>query len=110
MCALSAVAKDHQMLTGKVLSQDLNSVNSGTAVVPVGGIIAAVPIERRSNIVVVETEHHRLAWSEYGRKTLIFVVGSTVSFYQDGNWFIVLDAQGHKHKFGLIHAEALGSN
>jgi hypothetical protein len=31
-------------------------------------------------------------------------VHDQVKFYRDGQWFVVLDNQGEKHKFCLLHA------
>jgi hypothetical protein len=109
MCSsVLAFAKDQpEYHSAKVISQDVNSYNHGVAVVPLGNVIAGVPITRRSNIVTVETSKHRLTWSEAGKNTLILPVNETIQFYQDGNWFIVLDSKKKKHKFALIHAEAL---
>jgi hypothetical protein len=30
------------------------------------------------------------------------------SFYQDGIWYVVLDAAKKKHKFSLLHEEVIG--
>lgn len=67
----------------------------------------SVPIYRRSNIVVVETDTYQYQWSEAGKKTLILPVNDDVEFYRDGNWFIVLDTNHKKHKFGLVGMTAL---
>lgn len=100
--SLATGEKQHSWETAKVISQDLNAYNAGTVAMPIGTGIAAVPIRRRSNIVVVETATQRLTWSEAGKNTIILPVNGSVQFYRDGNWFIVLDSKNKKHKFGLI--------
>ena len=95
--------------TAKVISQDVGSYNGGSAVVPVGGMLVGVPITRRSDMIVLETASHRLTLSELITRhgAVILPVNGTVQFYQDGNWFIVLDSAKKKHKFSLVHMETL---
>ena len=95
------------MESAKVISQDIGAYRNGVAVMPVGTMLAGVPIVRRSDIVVVQTDKYRLTWSEIGRKFIVLPVNGTVSFYRDKNSFIVLDSEGKKHKFALIHAEEI---
>jgi hypothetical protein len=102
--ALSSVAfaeKHHAYETAKVISQDFNTYNRGAVAMPIGTMIAAVPIVRRSNIVVIENGSVRYTWSEVGNKTLILPVGGTFSFYRDSNYFVVSDSRNKKHKFAL---------
>ncbi|MGB9408379.1 MAG: hypothetical protein WCA89_12635, partial [Terracidiphilus sp.] len=75
----------------KVISQNIGSYNGGAAAMPIGTMVVAVPITRRSDIVVLETANHRLTLSEQmtGRGPVILPVNETIPFYQDGNWFIV---------------------
>ena len=94
--------KQHQMEHGKVLSQNMDSSQSGTYNAPLFNGTVAVPIYRRSNLVVVETDHYRLEWSEVGNKTIILPVNGTIEFYRDGDWFIVQDSKHKKHKFALV--------
>jgi hypothetical protein len=77
-----AIAEQIPLETAKVISQDL-----------------------RHNIVVVETARYRLSWAEVGKEQVIFPVNRTIRFYQDGNWFIVLDSNHKKHTFALVHFE-----
>jgi hypothetical protein len=109
LCCVPAFGKEVPLETAKVISQNIDSYNAGTAAMPIGTMVVGVPITRRSNIVVVETAHHRLTWSEVvtGRGPVILPVNETIQFFQDGNWFIVLDSNRKKHKFSLIHMEAL---
>ena len=72
---------------------------------PLGSGVVGVPITRRSNIVVLETAKARLTWSEVGKNAIILPVNGTIEFYQDGDWFIVLDSKHKKHKFALVHFE-----
>ncbi len=76
---------------------------------PLGRGLIGVPITRNSDIVVVETATQRLTWAEAGRKFVILPVNGTIHFYRDGNWFIVLDSKKNKHKFGLVHLEAISN-
>lgn len=108
LLCLPAYAKPKpEMHTAKVISQDVDAYDGGTAVMPIGRGIMGVPIMRRSNIVVIETAKGRLTWSEVGRKTIILPVNGTVQFYLDGNLFVVLDSQNKKHKFALMHFESI---
>ena len=108
-CAPALAGKLLPLGSAKVISQEIGSYNNGAAVVPCGNMLFAAPIRRQSNIVVVETAHHSLTWSESprDRSTLVLSVNDTIQFYQDGNWFIVLDSRHKKHKFALVHMETL---
>jgi hypothetical protein len=92
----------HEMEHGTVISQDLNSSQAGTYNAPIGTASVSVPIYRRSNFVVVETDTYTYQWSEVGNKTIILPVNGDVEFYRDGDWFIVLDSKHKKHKFALV--------
>jgi hypothetical protein len=100
--SLALAEKQHSYESATVVSQDLNSYNAGAVAMPIGTSVAAVPVVRRSNIVVVETEGYRYTWSEVGKNTIILPVRGTISFYRDGNYFIVADSKNKKHKFALI--------
>lgn len=89
--------------SAKVISQDLESYDNGTAMLPVGSILAAVPMRGVSNIVVLQSDRYRLTLRQVDRKTLILVVNSTVQYYMDGKWFIILDNRKKKHKFTAVH-------
>lgn len=102
-----AFARDHQMLTARVISQDLNSYNAGVYGAPIGNAVVAVPIQRRSNVVVIESKKYRITMTEVGNKTLIVPVNDTISFYQDGRFVILLDAQQKKHKFAVTNLVSL---
>jgi hypothetical protein len=86
----------------KVLSQSLNSSQAGVYAAPIGTAVVGVPIYRTSNRVVVETETHRLEWSEATSPSVILPVNGVIQFYRDKDWFIVLDSKKKKHKFGLV--------
>jgi hypothetical protein len=87
---------------GKVLAQDLTSDQAGTYAAPMGTARIAVPIYRRSNQVTIETDRYIDQWVEIGRKTLILPVNGEVTFWQEKNVFVVLDANAHKHKFAVV--------
>ncbi len=100
--------KQHNWERGKVIAQDLSSSPAGTYAAPIGTATVAVPIYRRSNVVVIETDAYRYEWSEVGRKPLILPVNGFVDFYRNGDWFIVLDSKHKKHKFALVGMTARG--
>jgi hypothetical protein len=102
--------KQHNWERGKVIAQDLSSSPAGTYAAPIGTATVAVPIYRRSNAVVIETDNYRYEWSEVGRKMVILPVNGFVDFYRDGNWFIVLDSRHKKHKFALVGMTARGQD
>jgi len=92
---------------GVVLSQEITATRNGVYAAPIGTAAIAVPIYGRSNVVVIETESTQYTWSEATRRgTIVLTVNAPVEFYRDGNWFIVLDSKGRKHRFALIGASA----
>jgi hypothetical protein len=99
---LAFAEKQHNWEQGTVLSQDLSSYNAGAVAMPIGTMIAAVPIARRSNTVVIDARAAKYTWSEIGKNTIILPVNGVISFYRDGNAFIVLDTNHKKHKFALV--------
>ena len=106
--ASSAFAKQHDWKTGKIISQNVSSDNGGTAVVPVGGIIATVPIHRVTNTIILEASGYRYTLVEkQNRHYLILAENSDTQFYQDAKWFVFLDVDKKEHKFSLIHLEKL---
>jgi len=110
VCCVPTLAKtESELQTAKVISQDIEANNRGAAAMPVGTMVVAVPIVRRSNRVVVETGNQRLTWAEAGngKNVLVLPVNGTIHFYRDGNWFVVVDSQHKKHKFGLVHEEII---
>jgi tetratricopeptide (TPR) repeat protein len=98
--------EQHNWERGKVIAQDLSSSRAGTYAGPIGTATVAVPIYRRSNTVVIETDNYRYEWSEVGRSLVVLPVNGFVDFYRDGNWFIVLDSKQKKHKFTLVSMTA----
>jgi hypothetical protein len=102
LCVCAFGGDKHEMEHGTVVSQDLNSSAAGTYDAPVGTARVSVPIYRRSNIVLIDTEAYTYQWSEAGNKTIILPVNGDIEFYRDGNWFIVLDSKHKKHKFALV--------
>jgi hypothetical protein len=105
---LTAAAKDIPVMqNATVISQDIGSRDRGQAFVPLFGSIYAVPLTRSWNRVIVQTSQHRMEWVEKGNKFIVLPVHGTISFYQDKEYFIVLDSRGKKHKFILIGMEQL---
>jgi hypothetical protein len=99
---LAYAEKSHDWEQGTVVSQNISAYNAGAVAMPIGTTIAAVPITRRSNIVVVDTTTARYTWSEIGKNIIILPVNGVVQFYRDGDHFILTDSNNKKHKFGLI--------
>lgn len=81
--------------------------------IPIGGMLAGVPLRETTNTVVVETGSQRLTWIEndrsarVGKHLLILPVNGTIQYYQDGAKFFVTDSAGKKHQFGLVHMESI---
>ena len=66
-----------------------------------------------SSTVGVITGAHSYVWEEFTRSPdwhhfIVLVhdqaVHDQVKFYRDGQWFVILDDQGEKHRFRLIRA------
>lgn len=98
--------KQHNWEHAKVISQDVHSSVGGAYAAPLATGTVAVPLYRRSDIVVVETATYRYEWSEAGRTAVILPVNGFIDFYRDGKWFVVLDANKKKHKFALVRMTA----
>jgi hypothetical protein len=98
----SAKEKNHEWLPGTVISQNFETSNNGVAVMPIGSMIAGIPIRRLSNTVVVESGGYRFQWLEVTPRKITLVVNDTVRYYRDGKYFVVLDMQNKKHKFVAI--------
>jgi hypothetical protein len=88
--AAGIAEQSHQWKTATVISQQLTS---------------------DSNMVAVITGAHSYVWQEIARNPdrhhfIVLVddptVHEQVKFYRDGQWFVILDDQGEKHKFRLI--------
>jgi len=93
--------KPHPWETARVISQNMGSQRAGAYATPLGTGAIAVPLYRRWNVVVVETDQYKYQWQEQGRNLIVLNVNEDVHFYRDGNWFIVLDSKNKKHKFAL---------
>ncbi len=76
------------------------------------------PLVRYSNTVIVKTAHEKMTWAEVSsyatgtgtqdvQNAIPLPVHGTIQYYQDGNWFIVLDAVKKKHKFSVVHLESI---
>jgi hypothetical protein len=108
--ALPALAKSQpEIHKAKVISQNIGSYNGGVAAVPLGTSVVAVPINRRTNTVVLETPHKRITVIEIGNQNhfLVLPVNGTADFYVDGNRIVMVDSNNKKHKFGVVHLEEL---
>ena len=91
--------------TATVISQTIGRSPMGECSEQVGS---------HSNTVVVDTGTYRYSWQELtdGSDWHHFIVltghdriaHEQVKFYRDGQWFVVLDDQGEKHRFCLLHS------
>jgi hypothetical protein len=89
--------------SGTVLSQQIGSGTAGAYATPIGRGAIAAPLYQRTNDVVIATPTFTYQWREKpGRKLIVLAVNSTVQFYRDGNWFVVLDSEHSKHQFTLL--------
>jgi hypothetical protein len=108
LCYFCCPFKPHEWKTGKIISQNIASDNGGAAVVPIGGIIAAVPIRRVSNTVVIEANGYRMTLVEkQNQHYLVLAENGGAQFYQDGKWFVFQDIEKKEHKFSLVHMEKI---
>jgi len=91
-CSAVMAEPSHQWKTATILSQKLTS---------------------DSNTVAVITGAHSYVWQEVSPSSdshhfIVLVHDQTVheqvKFYREGQWFVILDDQGEKHKFRLIRA------
>ena len=90
ICAGVIAEQPHQWKTATVISQKLTP---------------------DSNTVAVIAGAHSYVWQEMSRSTdshhfIVLVhdptVHDRVKFYRDGEWFVVVDNAGEKHRFRLI--------
>ena len=112
-CA-AVMEESHQWETATVISQTLGSSPMGECSGQAGSGDVAAPTNRKSNTVGVDTGTYRYSWQEFtgGSDWHHFIVltghnqtvHDQVKFYRDGQWFVVLDNLGEKHKFCLLHA------
>ena len=103
--AVVLAEESHQWETATVISQTIGSSPMGECGGQLGG---------KSNTVVVDTGTYRYSWQEItsasDRDHFIVLTGhdriahEQVKFYRDGQSFVVLDNQGEKHKFCLLHS------
>lgn len=108
--AAFAAKNPPQMEVATVVSQDLSANQSGYAVMPVGRGLYGAPLMRQSNEVIVETGTQRITWVESSnRHPIILPVNGRIHFYRDNQWFVVMDSKNKKHKFGLVHLEAIAA-
>ena len=91
-CAAVMAEQSHKWETGTVIFQKLTSDSSTIGVI---------------------TGAHSYVWQEFTgspgwHRFIVLVRDQTVhdqvKFYRDGQWFVILDDQGEKHKFRLIRA------
>lgn len=112
--ATAMAEEPHQWKTATVISQNIGRSVMGECSDQVGGGSAAAPTNRKSNTVVVDIGRHRYSLQELtggsDRNHFIVLTGhygvahDQVKFYRAGQLFVVLDNQGEKHEFCLLHA------
>lgn len=95
-------AEKPRMETAKVLDQEIASHDGGLYIAPIGRATVAVPINRETNYVAVDTGTEVMEWMEATRTLIVLPVNGRIEFYREKNWFIVLDPRGKKHKFSLL--------
>ena len=104
---LALAEKERAWETARVISQDLRTHTGAAYGGPFGPGPMVVPVAYTTNIVVVETKDYRYTWSEHSKKKVVVPVRGMIRFYRDGDYFVVLDTNGKKHKFALLKAVAL---
>ena len=111
----TVMAKEpHQWETATVISQNIGRSVMGECRERVRGSSVAAPANHKSNTIVVDTGRQRYSLQELtgGSHWNHFVVltghdgvaHEQVKFYRVGQLFVVLDNQGEKHEFCLLHA------
>jgi hypothetical protein len=106
--------ESHQWETATVISQNIGRSVMGECSEQFGGGSVAAPANRRSNTVVADIGRYRYSLQELtgGSSWNHFIVltghdrlaHDQVKFYRVGQLFVVLDNQGEKHEFCLLHA------
>jgi hypothetical protein len=87
------------------LRQDEGTERLGWSAVLIGRGVVAGPLYRRWNVVTIDTGPYRYQWQELSDKhRLIFTINEQFQFWRYGRLFLVVDAQGKTHKFGLVSA------
>lgn len=111
LCVPALAKSTPELRTAKVISQNIGIDNNGAAAMPVGTMLVAVPLRRRTNVVVIETTKADVTLSELGngKHVIVLPVNGTVQFYRDGEKVIILDSKGKKHKFAIVHIEEMNS-
>jgi hypothetical protein len=112
LAAGAAQAKAPVWETARVLAQNYDESPSGAYYSgPLFGGMVSGSILRRSNTVDLSTAQYNIRLTEdlgvYGtRPYLVLPVNAELRFYRDGNKYIMIDAGGKKHKFGLVAVQA----
>jgi len=103
----SAYAKSHQWQDATVAKIASQSSDSGTAIVPIGGIIAAVPI--RHNVIYyridTETTKYILSWVNKKHPLNVTLNGKTKIAIEGQNAY-VLDDAGKAQKLPIVEKVA----
>lgn len=112
LSAFAVTAKDKAITweNAVVVAQNLSSAQLGTYRGPIGGGNISLPIYRQTNDIVIDSPPYRYELVEATRRNfIILVVGGTVGFYRNGNWFVFVDVKNRKHKFSAISITAITS-
>src|SRR5262249_125679 len=91
--------------TGHVVAQNYYTQNNGTYVGSLPGGVIGIPLTSNQNLVVIDVGSLRYTWAEKGRNRLIFTTNADTSFYRDGDYFVVPDIKGKKHRFYIVASE-----
>ena len=112
--ATAMAEEPHQWETATVISQNIGRSVMGECSDQAGGGSVAAPANRKWNTVVVDIGRYRYSLQELtgGSDWNHFIVltghggvaHDQVKFYRASQLFVVLDNQGEKHEFCLLHA------
>ena len=109
LIALSVPATAKKKLIGPdnamAIDQKTGADRVGWAAVLIGRGVVAGPRYQQWNVVTLDTGPYRYQWEELkdsGR--LVFTINEQFRFWRYGNLFLVVDAEGKTHKFGLVTA------
>jgi hypothetical protein len=94
-----------QWLTATVISQNVETVQTGSRTTQSiwGGTVNRA-MTGRINTVEVEDDQYRTKWVEqigFRDVVAILTVGQKCHYFMDRGQFVVLDANGRKHRFNL---------
>jgi hypothetical protein len=94
-----------QWIKATVVSQDIQTVQTGTqSTKTIWGGTVTHATTGRINTVEVQDDQYRMKWVEqigFRDVVAILTVGQECNYFMDRGQFVVLDANGRKHRFNL---------